>query len=121
MSVLDPRQVQTLTAGNNQQVTGNFYFDPTPGRTFIAPNPTRYGNAAPYIVRGPGRHNWDMSLFKNFQPAESVNLQLRGEFFNVWNHTNFRNPNMSAASRDYGTITDAGPPRLMQVALKLTF
>lgn len=121
VSYFDPRQVQTLIGGNGQPVSGNFYFDPTPGRTFVAPDPTRFGNSAPNIIRGPGRHNWDMSVFKNFRPVESVNLQLRGEFFNVWNHTNFRNPNTSAASRDYGTISDAGPPRLIQVALKLTF
>jgi len=118
---LDPRTVQTLPGGNNQQVSGNFYFDPTPGTTFIAPPPDQYGNSAPYILRGPGRNNWDLSLFKNFKPAEKVNVQFRGEFFNVWNHANFRNPNVSASARDYGTISDAGPPRLVQVAIKLTF
>ena len=118
---LDPRQVRTMQAGNNQQLTGNFYFDPTPGTTFVTPAPTSYGNSAPFIVRGPGRNNWDLSLFKNFSPREHMNVQFRGEFFNVWNHANFRNPNMTASGRDYGTISDAGPPRLVQVALKLRF
>jgi hypothetical protein len=118
---LNPREVRTMLAGNNQQVTGNFYFDPTPGTTFITPAPTQYGNSSPYIVRGPGRNNWDLSIFKNFKPIEKVNVQFRGEMFNVWNHASFRNPNMSAAGRDYGTISDAGPPRLVQLALKLTF
>jgi hypothetical protein len=118
---LNPREVRTMLAGNNQQVTGNFYFDPTPGTTFTTPAPTQYGNSSPYIVRGPGRNNWDLSIFKNFKPIEKVNVQFRGEMFNVWNHASFRNPNMSAAGRDYGTISDAGPPRLVQLALKLTF
>jgi hypothetical protein len=121
VSYLDPRQIRTMQAGNNQQVTGNFFFDPTPGTTFIAPAPNAYGNSSPYIVRGPGRNNWDLSLIKNFKPHEKVNLQFRGEFFNVWNHASFRNPNMTASGRDYGTISDAGPPRLVQVALKMTF
>jgi hypothetical protein len=121
IAYLDPRQVRTMQGGNNQQVAGNFYFDPTPGKVFLAPAPTQYGNSAPYIVRGPGRNNWDLSLFKNFKATDKVNMQFRGEFFNVWNHASFRNPNMGASGRDYGTISAAGPPRLVQVALKLTF
>ncbi len=118
---LDPRQVQVLVGGNGAKTAGNFYFDPTPGTTFTAPAPTAYGNSAPFIIRGPGRHNWDMSLFKNFRIQEKLNAQFRGEFFNVWNHANFRNPNVTASALAYGTITDAGPPRLAQIALKLTF
>ncbi len=118
---MDPRVIRTLQTGNNIQGAGNFYFDPTPGTTFIAPAPDRYGNSSPYIIRGPGRNNWDLSVFKNFKPREKVNVQFRGEFFNVWNHASFRNPNVNASDRNYGTISDAGPPRLVQFALKLTF
>jgi len=118
---LDPRQVQTLTGGNNQPVTGNFYFDPTPGKIFAVPASNRYGNSGPNVVRGPGRHNWDLSLFKNIRATERINLQFRAEAFNVWNHASFRNPNMNSSSRDFGTISDAGPPRLIQLALKLLF
>jgi hypothetical protein len=39
----------------------------------------------------------------------------------VWNHANFRNANGNASSRDYGTISDVGPPRLLQIALKLVW
>ncbi len=117
----DPRQLQTKIGGNLQNTTGNFYFDPTPGTTFIAPPDDQYGNSSPTIVRGPGRNNWDMSLFKNFAIREKYNLQFRSEFFNVWNHVNFRNPNMTANDRNYATISDAGPPRLIQFALKFVF
>jgi hypothetical protein len=102
-------------------VSGNFYFDPTPGTTFIAPPSDRYGNSAPFVVRGPGRNNWDLSLFKAFRPAEGKTIQFRAEAFNAWNHASFRNPNMTASGRDYGTISDAGPPRLLQMGLKFLF
>jgi hypothetical protein len=46
---------------------------------------------------------------------------LRAEAFNVWNNVRFRDLNMNASSRDFGPISDAGPPRLIQFALKLTF
>lgn len=117
----DARQVQTLVAGNGQSTTGNFYFDPTPGTTFVAPANDQYGNSAKNIVRGPGRNNSDMSLFKNFVLREGINLQFRGELFNIWNHAQFRNPNMTANDRNYATISDTGPPRVVQFALKLTF
>jgi hypothetical protein len=121
VSYFDPRTVQTLIGGNGQSVTGNFFFDPTPGKTFVAPSPDAYGNSAPNIVRGPGRNNWDLSLFKQFPVGEGKTFQFRVEAFNVWNHASFRNPNMNASSRDYGTISDAGPPRLLQLGLKFIF
>jgi hypothetical protein len=121
LTYLDPRQVQSLTGGNGAKITGNFYFDPTPGKIFTAPASDQFGSASPYIIRGPGRNNWDMSLFKNFRFQEIVNLQFRAEFFNVWNHANFRNPNTNASDINFGTISDAGPPRLIQLGLKLLF
>ena len=117
----DPREVQTLTGGNGQSVAGNFFFDPTPGATFVAPASNQFGNSAPFIIRGPGRNNWDMSLFKNFRLNERFNIQFRTEAFNVWNHASFRSPNTNASAREYGTISDAGPPRLIQFGLKLLF
>ncbi len=121
VSYLDPRQVQTFTVLGNQSVTGNFFFDPTAGKIFAVPAANLYGSSPPTILKGPGRHNWDLSLFKNIKATEQVNLQFRAEMFNVWNHASFRNPNMNASSRDFGTISDAGSPRLIQFALKLLF
>lgn len=121
VSYFDPRITQTFTGGNNQQVSGNFYFDPTPGKSFVVPLPTLYGNSAPYVLRGPGRNNTDLSLFKVFQLSEQRTIQFRAEAFNAFNHASFRNPNTNASSRDYATISDAGPPRLLQLGLKFLF
>lgn len=48
-----------------------------------------FGNMPRNIFRGPGFANWDMSVTKRWHLGERVELQLRGEFFNVLNHTNF--------------------------------
>jgi hypothetical protein len=48
-----------------------------------------FGNMRRNIFRGPAFHNWDMSVTKRFKLSERINLQLRGEFFNILNHTNF--------------------------------
>jgi hypothetical protein len=52
---------------------------------------------------------------------ESTRLQFRMDMFNILNHTNFRQPNVSVTNNSFGTISSAGPPRQIQLALKLTF
>jgi hypothetical protein len=121
VTYLDPREVRAFTVSGSRQATGNYFFDPTPGQIFTAPPADRHGNSAPNIIQGPGRHNWDLSLFKNFKATENVNVQFRAEMFNVWNHASFRNPNMNASSLAFGTISNAGSPRLVQFGLKVIF
>jgi Carboxypeptidase regulatory-like domain len=57
---------------------------------FSAPPQDVKGNAGEGIVRGPGINNWDISLSKNFRPAEKFNIEFRAEFFNAFNHTQWR-------------------------------
>jgi len=40
-------------------------------------------------LRGPGVNNWDMSLQKTIPFKERVQLQVRLDAFNVFNHTQF--------------------------------
>lgn len=49
----------------------------------------QFGNMRRNMFRGPGYQNIDMSLAKTFKIGERLSLQLRGEFFNIFNHTNF--------------------------------
>jgi hypothetical protein len=65
--------------------------------------------------------NADYSLFKEFNPAERVRLQLRGEFFNFLNHTRLGGPNATVTSPLFGRITGAFDPRIVQVAAKIVF
>ena len=73
------------------------------------------------MVQGPGYQQWDFSAFKNIPIRESRSLQLRGEFFNVFNHANFRLPNNDISSPNFGKISEALPGRLVQLALKFLF
>ena len=50
------------------------------------------GNAEMFGVFGPNFINLDSSLVKNTKLSERYGLQFRAEFFNILNHTNFRNP-----------------------------
>jgi hypothetical protein len=59
------------------------------------------------IFRGPGFHEWDMSLVKDFKFGERITAQFRGEMFNVLNHPNLANP--WGASGTYGNVDPSAP------------
>ena len=53
---------------------------------------------------------------------EAVGLQFRAEFFDAWNHAQFQQPNGNAgAGANFGRISAARPPRLIQLALKMVW
>ncbi len=78
-----------------------------------------YGNSGRNILRAPGINNWDIGLFKNFQLAERLRLQMRLESFNTFNHPQWNVPIHDVSSPQYGQITSARPGRINQVGLKL--
>jgi hypothetical protein len=79
------------------------------------------GSARRGQLRAPGDWNLDYSLFKNFQLAEHKRLQLRAEAFNVFNHANLGAPGTTVNSPSFGVISTAADPRIMQLALRLSF
>lgn len=81
----------------------------------------QFGNAGRGIVTGPPLQQWDFSLFKNIPIKESKSLQFRAEFFNVFNHANFRLPDNDVSSPTFGQISESQPGRLVQLALKFLF
>jgi hypothetical protein len=80
-----------------------------------------FGNSSNRFFSGPGFANWDMSLHKNTTIRESMILQFRAEFFNVFNHAQFLNPNGNFSSSQFGYVTGARDPRIGQMSLKLLF
>jgi hypothetical protein len=65
--------------------------------------------------------NIDLGTVKTFAVTERWRVQLRGEAFNLLNHANLGTPNANVSSAQFGRITSAGNPRVMQVALKVVF
>jgi hypothetical protein len=93
-------------------------------RLFPVPNgPVQlFGNEGRNVVQGPGYQQWDFSAFKNIPLHESKSLQFRAEFFNTFNHPNFRLPNNDISNPStFGEITEALPGRLVQLAVKFLF
>jgi hypothetical protein len=88
---------------------------------FVANAIGTFGNAGAYSLAGPSSFNADVALSRSFQVRESHRLEARFEAFNSLNHTNLANPTSSIASAQFGRITSAGSPRILQLALKYTF
>ncbi len=87
----------------------------------FVPTASLYGSAGRNILYGPGSVNWDAAAFKQFRIHESHQVQLRGEFFNALNQVNFGNPNGTLSSPNFGKITSAGAPRILQFSAKYLF
>jgi hypothetical protein len=80
-----------------------------------------FGNSSNRFFSGPGFSNWDMSLHKNTTLREGMTIQFRAEFFNVFNHAQFLNPNGNFSSSQFGYVTGARNPRIGQMSLKFLF
>jgi len=126
-----------VSGAMNNPHTVNQWFDTS---VYSLPAPGTWGNAPHNSVWGPGRDNWNLSLYKNFRFTESSYLQFRAEFYNIWNHTQWigdtQNGGISTnasfiknsagnyvldPSSNFGQVTSAYDPRVIQLALKLFF
>jgi hypothetical protein len=94
---------------------------------FTNPGAQQWGNSGRNILQGPGTKDVDFSAFKNITLHETKTLQLRSEFFNLFNTPQFNNPNATVGN-GFGTISSAGSPttlqrisREIQLAAKISF
>ena len=102
---------------------------------YAAPAAGTYGNSGKGSVRGPTDWDADTGLLKNFTPLtshENFNFQLRGEFFNVFNHPQWSDPNVTFANGAFGStrqtigtqvgnVLTTADYRIIQFALKMNF
>ena len=90
---------------------------------FQAPPLLAYGSAGRDIVFGPGINNFDVTFQKDFSIRENINMQFRADMFDFFNHPNFQQPNriFTATSSNFGSISSANDPRIMQFSLRLAF
>ena len=147
-NTFNPRTQQTFNG-----VTGHFYFNPTsfsnaqcgdlnnpppctpgPGlfpsdaQVVADPSLATYGTVPRNFLRGPGRTNVDLTISKTTPLSrERLKLELRFDFFNIFNHAEFSNPNTNVADpTTFGQILTTGDPldpkpRIIQIAAKFKF
>ena len=72
---------------------------------------------------GPGRTNFDTSLFKTFVIKEGIDFKFRVETFNTFNHTQFNNVGTSFnnGSGNFGQATNTWGPRVLELGAQLRF
>jgi hypothetical protein len=80
-----------------------------------------FGNEANGALLGPGFENWDLAAIKNIKIVERLNFQLRGEFFNAFNHESFSTVDSSIDDGAFGQVTAGHSPRRIQIGAKLVF
>jgi hypothetical protein len=125
---------------NNTRVTipGN----PTPQiGPFLRPFPARQGSFGRNVLRGFSVYQLDLGIRRQFNFTERMNLQFKSEFFNIFNHPNFGDPDGLLASSTFGFSTamlgrslgsggvlggfnplyQIGGPRSIQFSVKLGF
>jgi len=119
--------INTGTGQRPDRIADGALSDPTVDRwfdtsAFTTPAPFTYGNAGRNILYGPGRVNFDFSVFKEFRIREGMRLQFRTECFNVLNTAQFDLPNAAIGAANAGTITNiVGTPRQIQLGVKVVF
>ena len=98
----------------------NSFADPAP--PWLGGPNSGFGSARKDVVVQPGLFNFNWSLFKNIPfKAEGPSLELRFEFFNVFNHTEFNNIDQSSGDANFGQVTTAYDPRTIQLGGKFHF
>jgi hypothetical protein len=145
ITTFDPHQTQSLTGDRSGTNSGNFYFNPNAFVTAqvgsssdpcLAPSPTcfpstsqviadpslrTYGTLPRNFLRGPGRTNLDLTFAKTTAITERLKLEIRGDFFNIFNHAEFNNPVTTITSRKFGQVIDTAAPRIIQLAARFSF
>ena len=102
---------------------------------FAKPTAGNYGNVGKGTWRGPNLWNVDTGLIKNFYPVpshERFSFQFRAEFFNLFNHPQWSDPNVTFANGAFGStrstigtatgnVGTTADSRIIQLALKMNF
>jgi hypothetical protein len=95
------------------------WFNPA---AFATPPAYTYGGVGRNSVYGPGLQTMDLGVVREFAIAEKARFEMRGEFFNALNHTNFGTPNRFVNTASFGSITEVSTPgREIQVSARVSF
>lgn len=140
-SINDPAHARTFGGDN-----GFYYFNPlsfsnaqcpeddktvvcTPGpakfpsgsQAMSDPAVRTYGTLPRNFLRGPGRFNIDLSIAKVTPITERIAAEFRADIFNVLNNAQFNDPNTNISDPNFGKVQDTAPPRIIQLAVRVTF
>jgi len=113
---LNPRKPNPncFDSNGNPNSTGCFFL---PG-AFAPSGFGQFGTASRQFFHGPGLNNTDFGLSKRTTVTESIAFEIRAEFFNIFNHTQFYNPAGDVNDSLFGHVTSARDSRIGQLGAK---
>ena len=124
VQTLNPRDANP----NCPTVTGCYFIPPDPNAADPCVATTgafvqncalgTFGTANRRFFHGPGFNNTDFGFSKRTQIRENLAFDLRVEFFNIFNHAQFKNPGGDITSGNFGIVSNARDPRIGQVSFK---
>ena len=124
----DPRSTDAVAGRPNSWFDGTGGGTPTAGDNpyfrRVGSGPSyelgagRLGNFGRNVLRGPGFVNWQLAVFKRTRITERQSVELRAEFFNLFNQAQFLNPVGDIGSPNFGRILETADPRIVQLMLQ---
>jgi hypothetical protein len=117
---------RTNIGGQRANLTGNPYTEDggivfLNAAAFSDPVVGTLGNTGRNAFNGPGQRFLDLSLVRSFRFMSTHRIEARIESFNAFNWFQLNNPQNSRQNTQFGRVTSAGDPRIMQFALKYQF
>lgn len=124
---------------DDPNVAGGRRFNPA---AFKVPTQPRQGTLGRNVLRGFSLYQVDLGLGRNFKVSDALSFEFKAEFFNLFNHPNFGDPNgdfdslatFGQSQRMYGRslgsggtlgglnpLYQVGGPRSVQMSLKMRF
>jgi hypothetical protein len=126
-----PNLVGPVHIHNPRDTPSRTYFDQsaftgtacalTPAGVLTGPDCGSFGTANRRFFHGPGFNNTDLGISKMIPVNEAMHFEIRGEFFNIFNHAQFNNPSGDISSATFGNVTSARDPRIGQVSAKFVW
>jgi hypothetical protein len=105
---------------SRSQRTFSQYFNTN---AFVVPPNGVQGTADPGSVRGPGQNNWDLSIGKIIPLRESLRADIRADFYNAFNHTQWNSVStqLNGSTGPFGQVTGSREGRIIQLGAKIMF
>jgi hypothetical protein len=114
LQILNPKKLNVI----NGQPQPNYYLN---ANQFSDPPLGTFATTSRSLCCGPGENEWDITFSKRLAITEAKYFQFRADIFNLFNKTQFFNPDGNFSNSTFGQILQAREPREVQFALKFYF
>jgi len=120
LQIVDPKTIQAFNTFNYGPVSGHYYLNADQAK-FTDPTLGTFATTPRSVCCGPGENQWDVTISKRIALSEARYFQFRADIFNLFNKTQFVNPDGNFSNSTFGQVLQARDPRLVQFALKFYF